>query len=586
MKHYPPLLILIAAASLIVAPTAPALGHEPIFRTRAIWVDPPSFATRAAAEAMIKRCHHAGFNVLLPDVMINQSISFRSPHFPGRSAADDNFDPLEYVVRRAHEHGMKVEAWCCVYYEGTRKPAIKPLHPAWLVRPMSGRQFPQDFLSPSIPAVNSYLLPILKDLLAYDIDGIHLDYIRYPGTTFDYSPAGRAAFEASQGFDPADFLDHADRLVQPDDEPYPIRVLFPQEHATKAWETTSIERTLDQAGFGYAFVSEDPENISELSTPGLLILSSYYEVPPAMVDAIADFVVRGGDLLWSDVPAATLSKSPKLRRLLGLRDATWVGERRVALLEVDGHPLGIKLSHEPFVTSSTYDPRPDTAIVVARRADGIPAVLANESGGKAIVLGFHLMKCTSPVAPSIAKSIVSWLRTEAGVADSDPLAARRAAWVAWRADRVTELVRAIHDAGQEREPAVEISSSGGPSPAELYSCYRDARRWLAEGINDHVFPMNYTDDPAILADILKVQTAHAPPNKLQSIFPGLQTYFRRNRDGVVTIEPFDAKIIERQLQIVRAHGYRGYALFAYNTLSDEAVEMVRRVNDTQMLPSE
>jgi uncharacterized lipoprotein YddW (UPF0748 family) len=531
---------------------------------------------------MIERCHRAGLNVLLPSVMVNQSISFRSSRFPGHVAANDAFDPLAYVVRRAHEREMQVEAWCCVYYEGTRKDATTPLHPEWLVRSMSGHPFGQDFLSPSIPAVNSYLLSILADLLAYDVDGIHLDYIRYPGTAFDYSQAARTAFEASVGFDPLDFLDHAERIVDPDDEPYPIRVLNPREHADKAWETTSIERTLDQAGLGYTFVSESPENIARLRTPGLLIVSSYYDVPTDMVDALADFVARGGDLIWTDVPASALAKSPELRRLLGLRGATWKGERRIALAPVDSHPLGDALSCGSFFTTSSYDPQPDTGIVAARLADGSPAVVINDRGGKVLALGFHLMKSTSPVVPALAKSIVTWLKTEAGVSTADPLAAKRAAWVAWRAERVTELVRQVHAAAQHRVPAVAISSSGGPSPSEFYSCYRDARRWLAEGLNDHVFPMNYTEDPVALVEMLEVQTASAPPHKFGSIFPGLQTYKRVNNDGETTVEPLDAKIVERQLQVVREHGYGGYALFAYNTLSDEALEVVRRVNGVRL----
>ena len=558
-----------------------SFGIEPQFHTRAIWVPPHAFATRAAVDKMIDRCHRAGFNVLLPNVMVNQAISFRSANFPGRVDANDKFDPLAYVVDRAHAMGMKVEAWCCVYYEGTRTDSIPPLHPEWLVQSMSGESFEQDFLSPSRPAVNAYLLPILKDLLAYEIDGIHLDYIRFPGTTFDYSEVSRKEFEASAGFDPMDLLDHAERIIESAEEPYPVRVLFPREHQRKAWETTSIERTLDQVGLGFAFVSESPDNMAKLPAPGLLIVSSYYDVPPAMVDAISDFVARGGDLLWTDVPASALAKSPDLRRLLGLNGATWKGAGRITLTPVNNHPLGVALATDRFVTTSSFDPQPSSAVVVARNCDGSPAVLVNDSGGKVVVCAFHLMKSTSHAVASIAKSTVSWLRTRASVPPGDPLAEKRAAWVAWRADRVTALVREVHAACQRHDPTVTVSSSGGPSPVELYACYRDARRWLVEGINDHVFPMNYTEDPEVLCDILDVQKAWTPASAGNSVFPGLQTYARRERNGRLKVEPLDAAVVQRQLEIVRQRGYRGYALFAYNRMGEETFEMIRQMNGVE-----
>ncbi|MCA9260428.1 MAG: family 10 glycosylhydrolase, partial [Planctomycetales bacterium] len=298
-----------------------ACGAAPAFETRAIWIDPASFATQEAADRTLARCVRAGFNVLLPNVMINQTTAFHSKYFRGEVLANDHFDPLAYFCTQAHARQMKVEAWCCVYYEGSVAAAPHTLYPQWLVQSMNHRPFSQHFLSPSLPDVNAYLLSVLKETLEYDVDGIHLDYIRYPGTTFDYSPAARAQFAAEEGFDPQDFLDHAERIVPADAEGYPVRVLNPQSHADKPWETTGIERTLDQARVGFAFVSETPEALSKLRVPGLLVASSYYAPPPETVEALQGYVRRGGDLFWTDAPAAGLAASEDLRRLLGVAKA-------------------------------------------------------------------------------------------------------------------------------------------------------------------------------------------------------------------------------------------------------------------------
>jgi uncharacterized lipoprotein YddW (UPF0748 family) len=45
------------------------------------------------------------------------------------------------------------------------------------------------FLDPGIPQVQSYLLNILSDIaLNYDVDGIQLDYIRYPDSIYGFNP--------------------------------------------------------------------------------------------------------------------------------------------------------------------------------------------------------------------------------------------------------------------------------------------------------------------------------------------------------------------------------------------------------------
>ena len=218
--------------------------------------------------------------------------------------------------------------------------------------------------------------------------------------------------------------------------------------------------------------------------------------------------------------------------------------------------------------------------MVARFDSGQPAVLLNETGkGRVIVLAFHLMKSTSPEVAALAKQIVDWCQAEAGISAPNPLAAKRAEWVAWRGDQVTALVRDLSIAAKQKNPKLVISSSGGPAPFEFYACYRNAHRWLAEGINDEVFPMNYTADPAVLAEMLELQTASAPAGTFNSIFPGLQIYARQTVNGKVVSGPADASIVEQQLRVVQQHGYQGFCLFAYNTLSDEIIAVVRQFSD-------
>lgn len=567
---------LVCLVALLATATLGGAG-EPAFKTRAIWASPESFATAQATDAMIARCQRAGLNLILPDVMAYQTVSFKSPHFHGHVRADEKFDPLAYLSQKCRAAGIKLQPWCCVYYEGARDKLNTPLHPDWAVRSIVGEPFDKNFISPAHPEVNPYLLSVMKDLLAYDIDGIHLDYIRYPGGAFDYSAAARKAFKAEKGFDPQDLLDHPERIVAPDAEKFPVRVLFPKIHIEKVWETTAIERTLDQAGLGHAFISESPENIASLRTPGLLIIASYYDVPAKMIAALEDFVRRGGTILWTDVPTKSLESSPALRKLMGIESARWVGASRFTLSGVGKHPLAALFNKKAFRTESSFEPKPTSAQIIAKYANNAPAVVLNQFGkGRVITFGFHLMKSTSPEVATMAKEALRWCEAQAGVTSPNPLAAKRAEWVQWRGDRVTQLVRDLSAAAKAKNPKLVISSSGGPAPFEFFACYRDARRWLAEGINDEVFPMNYTPDPAELSEMLALQTAAAPAGTFNRIFPGLQIYSTSEVSGKKQARPQSAAIVAQQLQVVRRNDYAGFCLFAENYLTDELIDVVRK----------
>ena len=333
-----------------------------------------------------------------------------------------------------------------------------------------------------------------------------------------------------------------ERIVPPDEERFPVRVLEPAAHREDVGETTVIERTLDQAGLGFGFVSETPEQINRLRVPGLLVISSYTNVPPAMAAALENYVARGGNILWTPVPVQVLADSPAIRKLTGITSATALGERRIMLTPAGNHPLAQALTREPFRDEAVFDTEHGTARVVARFASGQPAVLVNQIGkGRVVTLGFHLMKSKSPVVANLAREMVDWFKTDAGAGLDDPLAAKRAEWINWRDDRVTQLVRDLHTAAKEKNPKLIITSSGGPSPFEFYACYRHASRWLQEGINEEAYPMNYTLNPVELSELLDLQAASAPPGAFGRIVPGIEIFawhtFDNGRRGLIPIDP-------------------------------------------------
>jgi uncharacterized lipoprotein YddW (UPF0748 family) len=64
-------------------------------------------------------------------------------------------------------------------------------------------------LSPGVPEVREHLRSVAEDLLsAYAVDGLHLDYIRYPGPGYSYDPLGEEAYAIDLQARPG--LAHAD----------------------------------------------------------------------------------------------------------------------------------------------------------------------------------------------------------------------------------------------------------------------------------------------------------------------------------------------------------------------------------------
>ncbi|ASQ90482.1 hypothetical protein CHL67_05700 [Prosthecochloris sp. GSB1] len=113
----------------------------------------------------------------------------------GRDAQDrDLFGETAVLLRKK---GIKVHAWLPVLADSLA--ASK--HPDWAMVDQSGRSS-SAWLSPSNSRVRQYLASTVKTLFGqYALDGLHLDYLRYPGLDADYSTAALQAYALETGRD-------------------------------------------------------------------------------------------------------------------------------------------------------------------------------------------------------------------------------------------------------------------------------------------------------------------------------------------------------------------------------------------------
>jgi uncharacterized lipoprotein YddW (UPF0748 family) len=164
----------------------------------------------------------SGFNTLLVQVRGRGDSYFADglePRADSLAAQRADFDPLHTVISRAKGEGLRVHAWVNANLIASphELPAARShivyRHPEWLMVPRSlavelaraGSRSPEFlgrlarwtraaeevegiFASPTLPDAAAHTVAVIDDLVArYPVDGVHLDYIRYPGAEFDYN---------------------------------------------------------------------------------------------------------------------------------------------------------------------------------------------------------------------------------------------------------------------------------------------------------------------------------------------------------------------------------------------------------------
>lgn len=209
-------------------PPLPMDGTRP--PVRGLWVVRSSLLHPDSARAVVVRAERAGFNALLVQVRGRGDAWYRStrePRAEGLSAADPAYDPLAVIIEEARGRGLQVHAWVNAHLvSGTASLPSDPRHllrssPELLsvpreLAPQLLRMHPRDpaymqalvdhaarnmdrvegiYTSPLHPEVRTHLAAVVAELVAgYDLDGIHLDYLRFPSGDFDYGRQGLEAF--------------------------------------------------------------------------------------------------------------------------------------------------------------------------------------------------------------------------------------------------------------------------------------------------------------------------------------------------------------------------------------------------------
>lgn len=104
------------------------------------------------------------------------------PWGPYAGGSYPGFDPLAFVIQEAHKRGLEVHAWFNTFMISSNAAGrVTALHPEWICTNGSGAPMTKYYaLSPGLEQVRKYTLDVAMEIVNnYDIDGLHLDYIRW-----------------------------------------------------------------------------------------------------------------------------------------------------------------------------------------------------------------------------------------------------------------------------------------------------------------------------------------------------------------------------------------------------------------------
>jgi uncharacterized lipoprotein YddW (UPF0748 family) len=254
---------------------AQAMPVRPV-EARSVWLDRGTIVSThdpKGMAALFDRLKSAGINVVYFETnnagfaMFPSNIAVQNPQTLG-------WDPLGAALKEAHQRGMELHAWLWVFNVGNVKhnPIIgkEPDYPGpvlsthdltWALASVTGSLIPprqsEFWLDPSNPDARRYIKSLFEEVVQrYPVDGIQLDYIRYPfnnrGAEMGFNWYGRMRFEQDTGLS-LDKLDEETRQVW------------------QAWKIAQVN----------SFVKDISATVRQLR-PGIRISAAVYAMPRRM----------------------------------------------------------------------------------------------------------------------------------------------------------------------------------------------------------------------------------------------------------------------------------------------------------------
>ena len=180
--------------ALVLSTKADTPKHE----VRAVWLTtiggidwPHSYSAATQQSELISildQLQQAGINMVMIQTRVRATTIFPTTTEPwdgcitGHPGTGPSYDPLQFCIDECHRRGMECHAWIVTIpvgkWNGLGCKQLRQKYPS-LIRKIGD----EGYMNPEMPQTGDYLARFCAEVTRkYDIDGIHLDYIRYPET--------------------------------------------------------------------------------------------------------------------------------------------------------------------------------------------------------------------------------------------------------------------------------------------------------------------------------------------------------------------------------------------------------------------
>lgn len=201
-------------------PLSYVVGNEPGSEYRVLWVDSwnASFHNEAQVEELVETCRASNINTIMAEIRKVGDAFYDSTLEPRAAeiAGDPDFDPLASLLEKAHDTSggkkkIHVHGWF-VMHRIAKSGALHPSHvlsqhPEYEMIKSDGTSGGaaagnNRYLDPGHPGAVDHNIAVILDCISrYNLDGINLDYIRYPEYSgqWGYNAVSVARFNAVHG---------------------------------------------------------------------------------------------------------------------------------------------------------------------------------------------------------------------------------------------------------------------------------------------------------------------------------------------------------------------------------------------------
>lgn len=188
---------------LTILTAALTLAAQPKYEVRAVWLTtiggidwPHSYASsnysierqKDELRTILDRLQRANINTVLLQTRIRATTIYPSEYEPwdgclsGKPGKSPGYDALKFAIDECHRRGMELHAWVVAIpvgkWNATGCARLRKRHPG-LVKKIGA----EGYMDPEKPQTAEYLADLCAEITGnYDVDGIHLDYIRYHET--------------------------------------------------------------------------------------------------------------------------------------------------------------------------------------------------------------------------------------------------------------------------------------------------------------------------------------------------------------------------------------------------------------------